>query len=419
MNFLQNTARKMLAKALGFPPMASSDHGLWRYLYSGGPSSAGVMVTPQSSLALAPLYGCARVWCNTMGSIPCQVYRDTAKGREIARKHPLYWLLHDSPNMYMTSLEWRETMTLGLALQGNSYSSIQRIGGRVVSLNPLRPDWMIVHFDAKGLWYEYQNGATGKREIYPAEDILHLKNFSLDGIHGLSPIGMLREVIGRGLAMQQYSSSFFRNGGRPGGVLMHEKSLTEEAVKRIRDGWQKLHGGPENAGQIAILWEGMKYQNIGVPPGDAQFVETAHLTAADIACAYGVPMNKLAQSDKTATYASAEQFSLDFVKDTVRPMAVRFEQAINKSVVGPRSDVFVEFDLEGLLRGDAASRAEFYSKMVQHGIMTRAEVRRKENLPEIEGADALTVQSNMLDLADLAAIGADIRKPAAAVTIRA
>ncbi len=404
----------MFAKALGFPPMATSDHGLSRYLSSGGATSAGILVSPQSALSLATIYGCARVWCNTLGSVPLQVYRDGPKGREKANSHPLYFLLHDSPNRYMTSLVWREQMTLSLALWGNGYSKIERIGGRVVSLNPLRPDWTAIRFDDKGLRYEYR-GMEGRTETYQPEDVLHIRNFSFDGIHGLSPIGVAREVIGKGLAMQQYSSSFFRNGGRPGGVLKHKGTLSETAVKRLRAEWDGAHGGSDNAGKIAVLYEDMTYESIGIPPEDAQFVDTAKLNAAEVASLYGVPANMLGHTDKTATYASAEQFDIQFVKHTVRPLAVRFEQELNRSLVGPRSDVFAEFDLDGLLRGDTASQASFAGTMVQNGLMTRNEVRRKFNLPDENGGDELTVQSNMIAVDDLQKIAAGLNKPAVAI----
>lgn len=401
MNPIQKAVRWTLEKALGFPPMDVSNHGLGRYFMTGGSTAAGITVSPTNSLALAAVYGCARVWCNTLASVPLNVFREGSAGREKATSHPLYYLLHDQPNALMTSFEWREAMVLGLALWGNSYSYIAKLGGIPRSLNPMRPDWVTVVYDEKGLRYEY-HGINGVTRTYQPEEVLHLRNFSLDGIHGLSPLGVAREVIGKGLALQQYSSSFFRNGGRPGGVLEHPGKLGVDAVKRLRSEWREVHAGSENAGETAILYEGMKYAPIGVPPEDAQFVETAKLNTADIACLYGVPLNKLAQSDKSATYASAEQFSLDFVKDTVRPLAVRFEQAINKSLVGPRSDVFAEFDLEGLLRGDAASRGTYYNFLLQNGVVNRNLVARKENFPELgpEG-EIYTVQSNMIDLSKL------------------
>jgi len=406
MNPVQKAVRWAFEKAVGFPPMDVSNHGLGRYFMTGGPTSAGITVSPTGSLALAAVYGCARVWCNSLASVPLNVFREGDAGREKATGHPLYRILHDQPNSLMTSFEWREAMILALALWGNGYSYIERIAGRVVSLNPLRPDWVTVIFDEKGLRYNYStiNGIT---KTYEPEDVLHLRNFSLDGINGLSPLGVAREVIGKGLALQQYSSAFFRNGGRPGGVLEHPGKLGVDAVKRLRTEWREVHAGADNAGETAVLYEGMKYSPIGVPPEDAQFVETSKLNAADIACFYGVPLNKLAQSDKTATYASAEQFSLDFVKDTVRPLAVRFEQAINKSLVGPRSDVFAEFDLEGLLRGDAASRGTYYNFLLQNGVVNRNQVARKENFPEL-GAEGeiYTVQSNMIDLADIGKMAA-------------
>jgi HK97 family phage portal protein len=412
LNRLQQTFRYLLAKAAGFPPVNSSDPALGRYM--GVMSTAsGATVTPTGSLALAGVYGCVRVRANTIGSLPFQLYKEGKNGREKATGHFLYPLLHDSPNLYMTALEWLEQVSVSLDLWGNSYTKIERLGTRIVSLNPLRPDWVTVKFDEKGLRYEYRE-ITGKIETLQPEQVLHIKNFSIDGICGLSPIAMARELIGRGIAMQQYSSAFFRNGARPGGVLEHPKVLSPAATENIRKDWRQLYGGPDNAGSIAVLFEGMKYTPIGLPPEEAQFIETSKMSVADIACIYGVPLNKLNQSDKTATYASAEQFSLDFVADTVRPLAARIEKAVNKALVGPRSDVFAEFDLEGLLRGDAKSRAEFYAVMLDKGVMTRNQVCQKENLPTFDGGEVRTVQSQMVDitsLPDIAAAAAEAAKP--------
>ena len=401
MNFLQRAARWAFQKAIGFPPMPTTDPGLGRYMPGGMTTIAGVTVGFDNALSLAAVYGCVRVRGGTVGSLPLHIFKDGPKGREKAPNHPLYYLLHDQPNEFMTSKNFREAMQLSVDFTGNAYGLIGRMGARIVSLTPLHPERVKVRIERNGdVFYDY-NRATGT-QVFTPKDILHLRNFSLDGIRGLSPLGAAREVFGKAIATQQYGSSFFRNSGRPIGVVkMPAKPLSPDAHKRFKDEWRALFSGSTNAGETAILYEGSEYQSISIPPDDAQFIETHKLNVADIACIYGVPLNLLGYADKTATYASAEQFDIQFAKHTIRPLTVGWEQELNRSLIAQNSAHYAEFDMEGLMRGDAASQANFISTMVQNGVMTRNEARRKFNLPDVEGADELTVQSNMIDVADL------------------
>jgi hypothetical protein len=212
-----------------------------------------------------------------------------------------------------------------------------------------------------------------------------------------------------------------RNQGRPSGVLQSKKPKPKlhDYSEQLSKDWQKLYGG-DNAGSTAVLWDEMEYKQISISPEDAQYLETRKLNASSIAGEiFGVPLNMLGHTDKTATYASAEQFDIQFTKHTVRPLAVRIEQAFNKSLLAAEPNVFCEMDLDGLLRGDAKTQAEVFATYVTHGIMERNVPRKKLNLPEISYANKLTIQANMVDLdklADLSAAAtpglaqADIRK---------
>jgi HK97 family phage portal protein len=386
-------------KALGFPSWNTT--GRW-------PASVISAWGDGEPLQLASVYGCARVLCQTGGSVPFHLFREDPKTgvRTKAVDHPLYPLLHDSPNAYMTSMEFREALILGFCLYGNGYAEIVKMGERVTSLNPLRADRMRPMFlppEYQTLVYRYSH-LNGKTEDYAPERILHVRNFSLDGLVGLSPIR--KYVIDHALATQSYGRNFMLNGGRPGGYLSFKgkRPANEEYNNKLRSDWQGIHGGPENAGKTAVLWEEGKYEVIAVPPEDAQFIETMKLKTADIAAIFGVPLNMLAMSDKTATYASAEQFAIDFVRHTARPLAVRIEQAFNKGLLATSPGYYCELDLDALQRGDAQAQAAYFSTLSQNGIMTRNEARRKLNLPEVDGADELTVQSNLIDLDKLAAV---------------
>jgi HK97 family phage portal protein len=394
-----NKIQKFLLKAIGFPPWRGSTTDI----PPGGWGSWDSYTTTVSPVDLATVYACCRVLCQTLGSVPFHVYKEDQKTgvREKFVDHPLYRVLHDSPNAYMTSMEFREALVMGLCLRGNGYAEKVMLGDRVVGLNPLRADLVYPKMEpGKPLVYEYA-ALDGHPRTFRPDEIVPVKNFSLDGINGLSPIR--QHVIQHAQYTERYAMSFMRNQGRPSGVLESKKAKPKdpEYNNRLSEDWKKLYGG-ENAGGTAVLWDEMTYKQISISPDDAQYIETRKLNAADIAGIFGVPENMLAHTDKTATYASAEQFDIQFTKHTIRPLAVRFEQAFNKSLFALEPGVYCEMDLDALMRGDAKSQGEYFGAMVDHGILTSDEVRRKTNFPEVGGLAAkLRCQSNMIPLEDL------------------
>lgn len=399
MNSLQKAVAWMFTKATGFPPWTGS---FSTSNYSGQLAQIG-SVTPALALQLAEVFGCCRIRGGTVGSLPLHIYKDTKGGRVRDDGHALYEILHSTPNAFMTSMEWREAMMLAMDLTGNGFSEIQRLGDRIVSFNPLLPERMQFGVKNGKLQYQYTYD-DGKMEIFPQEKVLHFRNFSLDGINGLSPIQ--RKAIQLGLASQDHATAFLKNGARPSVVLASEQGMpSPEAQDALRKSAEKMYGGAENAGRLMFTWGGLKPSVLTMSPADAQLLETMKLTGAAIATLYGVPLAMLSQSDRAETFASAEQADIRFAKHTIRPIAVRIEQTLNKALkLG--AGVYVEFDMEALMRGDAQSQASFISTMVQNGVMTRNEARRKFNLPDYEGGDELTVQSNMLDLDMLSKVAA-------------
>lgn len=415
MNAIQKVFRKLLQKAVGFPVWTGSTQdvppGGWGRLdfTEGGSSSA---------IQLATVYGCCRVLSGTMGSLPWNVYREDKSGtRTKVTDHWLYPLLHDSPNAYMTSTEFREAMILNFCLRGNAYSEKKLLGKRVVSLSPLRADMTVPKIIGGKLVYEF-HGLQGETKTYDPDQITHVKNFSMDGIVGLSPIR--ENAIRNAHYTENYGANFMRNQGRPSGVVQSDKPKPKDPgwMDQWKGDWQKLYGG-DNAGQTAILWDGAKYNPISISPEDAQYLETRKLNASSIAGEiFGVPLNMLGHTDKTATYASAEQFDIQFTKHTVRPLAVRIEQAFNKSLLAAEPGVFCEMDLDALQRGDSKTQAEYFASLVTHGIMVRNEARRKLNLPEIDYANKLTIQANMVDLDKLPDLSATATPGLAQADIR-
>jgi HK97 family phage portal protein len=412
LNFRQRVFSYLFQKATGFPVWTGSTTdslpGGWGSLELNG-------ATPASRLAV--VYGCARVLSQSIASLPWHVYTEDRRGvRTKAVDHPLYTILHDSPNAYMTSTEFRQALMLSYCLYGNAYAEIVKLGDRVVSLNPLRPERMVPMYkppEYDTLVYRYSH-FNGKSQDYLPEQILHIKNFSLDGLIGLSPIA--NYAIDHAYEAQNYGRTFFKNLGRPAVVLSSDqaKPISEESSKRMQSQWNDAFGGSNNAGKTAVMWGGMKVTTLTVPPDDAQYIETRKLSITEIAgMIYGVPANMLGHTDKTATYASAEQFDLQYAKHTIRPIAGLIEQAFNKRLFKSSSSTFCEMDMDALMRGDSAAQASYFATIASNGGMTRNEFRRKVNLPESSepGADDLMVQSNMVPLRMAGTITATTQAP--------
>jgi HK97 family phage portal protein len=399
---LQKIGLWVLSKATGFPTWRLTDS------WPGGAASVDGW-NPREPLQLAAVYGCSRVLAQTIGTLPFHLYREDPRTgkREKATDDPLYEVLHLTPNPWMTSTDLRESMILGFCLRGNGYAEIGMIGSRTVSLTPLRADRMqIVRQPSnvdRPIVYRFAYD-TGKTEEFPPEKILHVKNFSLDGLEGITPVR--RHIIELAQSAQDYGRNFFKNSGRPSGILKSDQKrpVGKGATDEQREEWNKVFQGPDSAGKTAVLWYGLDYKPILIPPDEAQFLQSRQMSAAEVCALYGVPLSLLGLSDKSETYASSEQFDIRLTKHAIRPLSVRFEQAVNRSLLRRKPNMFVELDLDGLLRGDASSQATTFSTYTQNGIMARNEVRRKLNLPEVDGADELTVQSNLIDLDKLASV---------------
>ena len=330
--------------------------------------------------------------------------------------HPLYYLLHDEPNPEMTSFVFRETLMSHLLIWGNAYAQIIRDGsGRVLSLYPLLPDKMEVDRDEHGrLFYTYTRNTDenpnfneyGRVRLKP-EDVLHIPGLGFDGLVGYSPIAMAKNAVGMTLACEEYGASFFENGATPGGVLEHPGVLKDPA--KVRESWHSVYGGSKNAGKVAVLEEGMKYQQIGIPPEEAQFLETRKFQIDEIARLYRIPPHMVGDLDKSS-FSNIEQQSLEFVKYTLDPWVIRWEQSIQKALFLPqeKKEYFVKMNVDGLLRGDYESRMKGYSIGIQNGFMCPNDIRRLESMdliPVEEGGEFFLTNGNLCRLKDAGLFG--------------
>lgn len=369
---------------------SASDERWWHEIGFAESSATGVKVTETSALQSVAVFACVRLLSETLASIPLPLYkRLTKRSKQRASEHPLYSILHDSPNPEMTSFNFREVLMGHLVLWGNAYAEIDwKPNGKVNALWPLRPDRMRVARRKGKLWYHYRL-PDGTEAILPSYQVLHIPGLGFDGIIGYSPIHMAREAIGLSLATEEFGAKFFGNGANPGGVLEHPQSLSKEAQDNLRESWNQMHQGLSNQHRIAILEEGMKYQQIGIPPDDAQFIETRKFQRGEIASFFHIPPHMIGDLEK-ATYSNIEHQAIEFVIYTMRPWFVRWEQAINKKLLWPdeRKDYFAEFLVEGLLRGDVETRYKAYATARQWGWLSADDIRELENmdpLPDGQG----------------------------------
>jgi len=362
--------------------LANPDKWLVDWFGGGSKATSGASVSEATALNSTAVYACVRILAETIASLPLPVYRRLqGGGKERAVDHYLYPLLHDQPNPEMTSFEFRETLMGHLALWGNAYAEIERDrAGRVRALWPLRPDRMKVSRDDQGLRYEYSL-PDGHVAVLRQPNVMHIRGLSSDGIVGYSPIRLAREAIGLALATEEFGARFFGSGSRPGGILQHPGRLSEEAAKRLRKTWEEMHSGLSQAHRIAILEEGMKWTQIGIPPEDAQFLATREFQTIEIARIFRVPPYLL-QDFSRATFSNVEHTAISFVVHTIRPWLVRWEQAFKRDLFLPaeRDTYFAEFLVDGLLRGDIESRYRAYSVARQWGWMSADDIRELENL---------------------------------------
>lgn len=376
-----------------------------------GRTTSGKTVNERTALQTTAVYACVRILSETIASLPLHVYRYTEGGKAKDTEHVLYTLLHDEPNPDMTSFVFRETLMSHLLIWGNAYSQILRDrSGQVIGLYPLLPDQMSVHRSEKGkLFYVYNryeednpNFQEKGSIVLSQEEVLHIPGLGFDGLIGYSPIALAKNAVGMTLACEEYGASFFGNGANPGGVLEHPGILKDPA--KVRDSWNAVYQGTRNAHKVAVLEEGMSYKQIGIPPEEAQFLETRKFQINEIARLFRIPPHMVGDLEKSS-FSNIEQQSLEFVKYTLDPWVVRFEQALKKSLLLPeeKKTHFIKFNVDGLLRGDYQSRMNGYAIGRQNGWLSTNDIRELEELnpiPPEEGGALYLINGNMTKLKD-------------------
>ena len=383
------------------------------HVYGGGPmTAAGVRVTSEGALSIPSVYAAVSLVAETLGHFPIKVQRTTALGHEDDRTHPLWSVLHDLPNPELTAIEMRSAQQGHLMLRGNAYAEIERdTQGRVRALWPLRPDLMTVTRDSqKRLVYLYRmpdgsdakwvwNSATSQ----PAP-ILHVRGFGGDGLTGYSPATLHREMFGLAKAAEEQGARFFSNAARPSGVLTTDVELSDEGRARLKKAWDATTRGLANAHRVAVLEQGIKWQQISFSPEDSQMLETMRDSDSRIASIFRVPPHMIGQVERSTSWGSGiEQQNIMFLQFSLMPWIVRWEQALSRDLLSVKSFAThqIKFVVQSLMRGDLTSRTQFYQAMYDRGVFTVNTILRLEDQNTIgpEG-DTRYVMGNLMKLGE-------------------
>ncbi|RAH37418.1 phage portal protein [Halomonas sp. SL1] len=362
-------------------------------LFQAAPSYAGPPVTAETAMRVTAVYACVRMLCGAVSTMPLHIYRRTATGRERV-DHELWWLLNQEASPLFTSSAMREFQIASMLLRGDGLAWIRRNRrGEPERLDPLPRQATIIEKTGGRLRYYAHLDEEGYVGI-DQDDVLHLPNVGFDGVSSPSVIGLAaKQGIGLAMAAEEYSSRFFSNGARPDHVITTDGTPSQEQIDLIRNNWLRKHQGTANAHLPGMLVGGAQVKQITMTSEDAQLMEARQFQVTDIARAFGLPSWMINANEKSTSWGSGlEQMGLGFIIYTLQPHLTRWAQEINRKLLRDRN-LFAEFNVTALLRGDAKTRAEYYKAGLggtqNPGYMTPNEVRARENLPPIEGGDQL------------------------------
>ena len=362
-------------------------------------TSGGVEVSPDSAMRLAAVYSCVYVLASSWAQLPLSVLRKVDGRIEAGTDHAAHYLLHDAPNDWQTSYKWRETKQAHVATRGNGFSELIRNGrGELQALelcDPIKTD--LVRLSGNRWVYQVRDEDGKPRAVQPV-DMLHIRALGADGRMGISPIRQHAETIGLGLAAQRYGKAFFDGGGRATGlVTVKGSALEQKSWDRLKEVWRGAAAALRSSENKTLLLPAeLDYKALTIAPEDAQFLDTRKMTRSEIAGIFNIPPHLVGDLEK-ATFSNISEQAIQFVRHTMMPWVVNWEQEINRRVFTPaerRAGYYVKANLAGLLRGTPKERAEFYRAAINDGWMDRNEVRALEDLNPRTGLDQMLVSVN-------------------------
>lgn len=351
----------------------------------GSISSSGVRVTPSRAMGVATVFACVNIIAKTVATLPLKVYRRVGDSREEAVDHPVYDLLHNSPNKDMTSYDFRMAVTSSLVLRGTGYAQIRHtVSGDVHDLTPLDFDAVTPRLRKIGEERQITYDVKGAAGFLTREQVLHLKGYTKNGWVADDTVRLLGDVIGLAIALEQSASAFFKNGQVANYAVGTDSALSDTAFKRLKEEFSDKFSGVANHHKVPILEEGLKIQVLRATNSESQFDESRIRQAHAICGIYGVPPHKVGLVNNQPR-ANVEEENGMFIADTIRPICVIWEQVLNMRLFdrSERSKYYVEFDLSGMLRGNLEARYKAYALGRNWGILSANDCRRKENLNSI------------------------------------
>lgn len=369
----------------------------------GGAQIAGQVVTPETAMGVSAVFACVRVISESLAQLPLVLYRQLENGKERAKDHPLYRILHTKPNRWQTPYEFKRMITGHAVLRGTGYASISSTNGEgVQEVIPLHPDRVRPFWAHNGMpAYEY-HPTSGPTKVFLSHEMFVVRGYSDDGLVGINPIQSHRQTIGLTLAMQEHATSLFGNAVRPSGLLkMATHFKDDEARKRFKKSFKEAYAGSARSGETIVLEDGLDWTQIGLSSEDAQFIETANLQRSQIAAIFRVPPHKIGDLSK-ATNNNIEDQSKSFIEDTLGPWITGFEQAVTRDLIEEslQEELFAEFVLEALLRGNIEARYKAYATGRQWGWLSPNDIRKYENMNPIEDGDEYLKPLNMIPLGE-------------------
>lgn len=371
------------------------------YMPIQAPTHAGVKLDAGNSLNQSAVFNAINIISGTIGSLPLNLYHKDGDKVEVAEDRPIHKILHTKANPEMSAMSYRETVAAHVVSWGNGYSEVVRNKrNEVTALWPITPNRVRVMRAGLQLVYEIDMGGGLPKRHLPRPQVLHIPGLGFDGLMGYSVLTKAREAIALGLAVEEFGSRFFGEGTHPSAVVEHPNKVGPEAYDHLKKSLTTAYSGLGKAHRLMILEEGMKLNNIGIPPEDAQFLQTRQFQITEIARWFNIEPSKLKDHTRS-TFSNIEHLAIDHVQDCLAPWLKRIEQAYNTQLLSEeqrKAGFYFEHIVEGLLRGDSASRAEFYSKMLNIGVLSINEIRVKENLNPIQGGDVHLVPLNLTPL---------------------
>lgn len=371
-----------------------------RAFLSGEDDPATIAMNPDMAMKYSAVNACVRVRAETFASVPAILYKKTKDGREPVTDLTLYDVLHYRPNADMAPFGFKETLMTNFDVSGNAVcQKLVNKDGDVVGLIPIPHGAVKIDRNRETGSLEYTVRVSGEDRVLTRSEIFHVPNLSFDGMIGLSPISYAAQAIQLGMSYETYGVNFYRNAAAPSGVFEHPTELSAEAAERLKKDLKEKYRGLRNSGTPMLLEGGMKWNQVTVNPVDAQLLESKYFQIEDIARIYRVPQHLINKLDRS-TNNNIEHQALEFVMYTMLPIFKRFEDNINAQLLSPKQRAdgyYVEFKIDGLLRGDAKSRAEAYAAGRQWGWLSVNDVRRLENMPTVANGDIYLQPANMIE----------------------